>query len=417
MSSTSSVRTVVIILLGSALVFTGNGLLQTMLPMRADLEHFSTAMIGLQGTAYFGGFIAGCILGPALIKNVGHIRAFAGVVAILAAVILVFPIWVDAYVWVGLRLLTGVSVAVTIMSLESWLNDQATNENRGRMLSVYFIVTNAGWIAGQLAVNLSGLQGATLFILVTVMVCLSVAPIALTPTKEPTPVPDARLDLRGLFALSLVGTAGCFLVGAAEGAFWTLGPVFGQQRGMSVFEVTLLMGAFVLGGTLSQWPIGRLSDDHDRRIVILPVTLATVVTGLIIAFTGQLDFIPLLVLAVLHGALMIPIYSLCLAHVNDSAPADRFVQVSGGLLLIYAAGAALGPLAAAPLMDRYGPGGLFMFISAVLGLFGIVIICRMLAVQRLTRAYPDRYALVTKTTQSIYEMEEHEMEEHETKEQ
>jgi MFS family permease len=411
MSSTSSVRTVVIILLGSVLVFTGNGLLQTMLPMRADLEHFSTAIIGLQGTAYFGGFIAGCILGPALIKNVGHIRAFAGVVAILAAVILVFPIWVDAYVWVGLRLLTGVSVAVTIMSLESWLNDQATNENRGRMLSVYFIVTNAGWIAGQLAVNLSGLQGATLFILVTVMVCLSVAPIALTPTKEPTPVPDARLDLRGLFSLSLVGTAGCFLVGAAEGAFWTLGPVFGQQRGMSVFEVTLLMGAFVLGGTLSQWPIGRLSDDHDRRIVILPVTLATVVTGLIIAFTGQLDFIPLLVLAVLHGALMIPIYSLCLAHVNDSAPSDRFVQVSGGLLLIYAAGAALGPLAAAPLMDRYGPGGLFMFISAVLALFGVVIIFRMLAVQRLTRAYPDRYALVTKTTQTIYEMEEQEMEE------
>jgi len=407
MNSASSVRTVAIILLGAALVFTGNGLLQTMLPMRADLEHFSTAMIGLQGTAYFGGFITGCVLGPALIKNVGHIRAFAGVVAILAAVILIFPIWVDPYVWVGLRLLTGACLAVTVMALESWLNDQATNENRGRMLSIYFIVSNAGWIAGQLAVNLSGLQGATLFILVTVMVCLSVAPVVLTPTKEPTPVPDARLDLRGLFALSLVGTIGCFLVGTAEGAFWTLGPVFGQQRGMTVFEVTLLMGAFVLGGTLSQWPIGRLSDNHDRRVVILPVVLATVVTGLTIAVTGTLDFSPMIGLAVLHGALMIPIYSLCLAHVNDSAPSDRFVQVSGGLLLIYSAGAALGPLAAAPLMDRYGPGGLFMFISAVLTLFGIVVIVRILAVRRLTRAYPDRYALVTKTTQSIYEMEEH----------
>jgi MFS family permease len=131
------------------------------------------------------------------------------------------------------------------------------------------------------------------------------------------------------------------------------------------------------------------------------------VTGLTIAVTGTLDFSPMIGLAVLHGALMIPIYSLCLAHVNDSAPSDRFVQVSGGLLLIYSAGAALGPLAAAPLMDRYGPGGLFMFISAVLALFGIVVIVRILAVRRLTRAYPDRYALVTKTTQSIYEMEEH----------
>jgi MFS family permease len=406
MSTGSSGRTIAIILLGAGLVFTGNGLLQTMLPMRADLEHFSTAMIGLQGTAYFGGFIAGCVLGPGLIKNVGHIRAFAGVVAILAALILLFPIWVQAHAWIGLRLLSGACLAVTFMSLESWLNDQATNENRGRVLSVYFIVTNAGWIAGQLAVNLSSLLGATLFILAAVSVCLSVAPVALTPTKEPTPVPDARLDLRGLLALSLVGTAGCFLVGMAEGAFWTLGPVFGQQRGMAVFEVTLLMGAFVLGGTLSQWPVGRLSDDHDRRIVILPVAIAAVLTGLTIAFTGDLDFIPILALAIVHGALMIPIYSLCLAHVNDSAPPERFVHVSGGLLLIYSSGAALGPLAAAPMMERYGPGGLFMFISAVLALFGIVIVYRLLAARRLTRAYPGRYAPVPKTTQSIYEMED-----------
>jgi MFS family permease len=406
MRTGQSGRTIAIILLSAGLVFTGNGLLQTMLPMRADLEHFSTAMIGLQGTAYFGGFIAGCVLGPGLIKNVGHIRAFAGVVAILAALILLFPIWVQAHAWVSLRMLTGACLAVTFMSLESWLNDQATNQNRGRLLSVYFIVTNAGWIAGQLAVNLSGLLGATLFILAAVAVCLSVAPVALTPTKEPTPVPDARLDLRGLLVLSLVGTAGCFLVGMAEGAFWTLGPVFGQQRGMAVFEVTLLMGAFVLGGTLSQWPVGRLSDDHDRRIVILPVAIAAVLTGLTIAFTGDLDFIPILALAIVHGALMIPIYSLCLAHVNDSAPPERFVHVSGGLLLIYSSGAALGPLAAAPMMERYGPGGLFMFISAVLALFGIVIIYRLLAARRLTRAYPGRYAPVPKTTQSIYEMEE-----------
>ncbi len=227
----------------------------------------------------------------------------------------------------------------------------------------------------------------------------------MTPTREPTPIPDARLDLPGLVKLSLAGTAGCFLVGLAEGAFWTLGPVFGQQRGMVVFEVTLLMGAFVLGGTLSQWPIGRISDDHDRRVVILPVALATVVTGLLIAYLGNLSAGPTIALAVVHGALMLPIYALCLAHVNDSAPADRFVQVSSGLLLIYSSGAALGPLAAAPLMDRLGPGGLFVFVSAVLGLFGLLIGYRLIAARRLIRLYPARYRTAMKTTQSIYEIE------------
>jgi len=401
----SAIRTIAVILLSAGLVFVGNGLLQTMLPMRAELEGFSTGMTGFLGTAYFLGFLAGCVLGPGLIKAVGHIRAFAGVVALLAALILILPVWVHPWAWAGLRALTGICLAITFLVIESWLNDQATNDNRGRLISLYIIVTNAGWIAGQLAVNLSDLLGMTLFILVTIAICVAVAPVALTPTREPTPVPDARLDLRGLFGLSMVGTIGCFLVGTAEGAFWSLGPVFGQQRGLAVFEVTLLMGAFVLGGTLSQWPIGQLSDNHDRRWVLLPVVSATVVTGLAIAAAGTLGFSATLVLAAAHGALMIPIYSICLAHVNDRAPAEKFVQVSGGLLLIYAAGAALGPMLAAPLMERAGPGGLFVFVSGVLGLFALLIGYRLVSAGRLARAYPGRYAPAPRTSQSIYEME------------
>ena len=398
-------RTIAIILISSGLVFAGSGLLQTMLPMRAELADFSTAMIGVLGTAYFAGFIGGCILGPRLIKNVGHIRAYSGVVALLAALCILFPIWIDPYFWAGIRFLNGVCLAITIMALESWLNDQASNETRGRILSLYIIISNSGWIAGQLGINLSNLLGTTLFILVTVAVCLSVAPVALTPTREPEPVPDARLDLKGLFGLSPVGVIGCFLVGTAEGAFWSLAPVFGQQRGLEVLDVTLLMGAFVLGGTLSQWPIGRVSDNNDRRIVILPVALATVISGLAIAALGNLTTVPTLALALVHGALMIPIYSLCIAHVNDSAPTDRFVQVSGGLLLVYSAGAALGPLAAAPLMEGFGPGGLFVFISGVLGTFGAVIVVRLFFARGLTRKYPGRYAPSPRTTQSVYELE------------
>ena len=405
MTAGSPQRTIAIILLSSGLVFAGSGLLQTMLPMRAELADFSTSMIGVLGTAYFAGFIGGCILGPRLIKNVGHIRAYSGVVALLAALCILFPLWIDPYFWAGIRFLNGVCLAITIMALESWLNDQASNETRGRILSLYIIISNSGWIAGQLGINLSSLVGTTLFILVTVAVCLSVAPVALTPTREPEPVPDARLDLKALFSLSPVGVIGCFLVGTAEGAFWSLAPVFGQQRGLEVLEVTLLMGAFVLGGTLSQWPIGRVSDDHDRRIVILPVALATVISGLAIAALGSLATGPTLALALVHGALMIPIYSLCIAHVNDSAPTERFVQVSGGLLLVYSAGAALGPLAAAPLMEEFGPGGLFVFISAVLGVFGAVIALRLYFAREPTRQYPGRYAPSPRTTQSVYELE------------
>ncbi|MBK0398172.1 MFS transporter [Limibaculum sp. M0105] len=405
MTSHFTGRTIAVILLSTGLIFVGNGMFQTMLPMRAEREGFSTGLIGFLGSAYFAGFIAGCVIGPPLIRAVGHIRAYAGIVAILAAIVLLFPVWVAALPWLALRFLTGICLAIAVMVVESWLNDQTTNAMRGRILSVYIIVTNVGWISGQLGVNLADLLGATLFILVAVAVCLSVAPVALTPTREPEPVPRAGLDIRALFGLSPVGTIGCFLVGMIEGAFWTLGPLFGQLRGFGVFEITLLMGVFVLGGTLTQWPIGLLSDRFDRRLVILPVVIATAISGLALASVEEVGLWAMLALGLAHGGLMIPIYSLCVAHVNDGAAADRFVQVSGGLLLIYSIGAALGPVLAAPLMDRLGAGWLFVFISIVLGCFAAVVLWRLGVARRRILPHRGRFAPVPRTTQSIYEFE------------
>lgn len=398
-------RTIGVILFGSCLVMAGGGLLQTMLPMRAGVEGFSTAGIGLLGTAYFAGIIAGCVLGPGLIAHVGHIRAHAGTVCLLTVLTLMLPLWTEAPVWIWLRFLSGICLAIVFMNLESWLNEQASNANRGRILSLYIIVSNLGWVTGQLGINLAELQSVVLFLIPTMAVCLSAAVISLTPAQEPSAIPDARLDLRALFRLSPAATTGCFLVGAAEGAFWSLAPLFGQQSGMSIFETTLLMGAFVLGGTLSQWPLGRLSDHHDRRLVMLPAVAMAAVTGIGLALVRDLGSGPTLSLALIHGALMLPIYPLCIAHVNDQTPVARMVQVSGGLLLIYSIGAAAGPLAAAAWMERAGGEALFYTISILLGLFALMILYRLVAGRIVLRRYAGPFSLASRTTQAAYEIE------------
>lgn len=404
-SPTTSWVSIVTILTCAGLLFAGNGLFQTLLPIRAGQEGYSTSLIGLLGTAYFGGFAVGCFVGPKLIMAVGHVRAFAGLTALLTAALLAFPLYVDVVFWGMMRFASGVCVAVLYIVVESWLNDTSTNANRGRVLSAYIIVTNIVTMAGQLMVNFYDTRDTGLFLLVAILICLSIVPLTLTPTPTPTPIPSARLNLRKLYSVSPAGVVGCLLAGMAEGAFWSLGPVFAQGRGMITADIALLMAAFVFGGTLSQWPLGWVSDKIDRRIVIAALSFGTVLSGLAIGFDVLPAKLQTLSLAVVHGALMIPIYALCISHANDNVPNSRMVETSGGLLLAFSIGATIGPLAASLFMGGGRAGGLFLFIGLVLFLLGVFAVFRLAVDTRQQSKAKGHYAATSAASPAVFPQE------------
>ncbi len=399
-------RSIILLITCSAILFLGNGLLVTLLPVRANLEGFSTTAIGFIGTALYAGFIVGCVIGPRVVRLVGHVRCFAGFAALAALGSLLYPLVISAPVWGVLRFLTGICFAILYMSVESWLNEESSNDNRGRVLSAYIIITNVVTIGGLLMLNLYPPDNAALFSLVAILVCLSLVPLVLTPAPTPIPIEDASIDLPGLFRLSPVGVVGCLLVGLVEGAFWSLGPEFAHGQGMSIPQITLFMSMFVVGGTLSQWPLGRASDRLDRRLVIAFCCLGAMGTGLTITFLPLDSKIIALVLAAVHGGFMIPIYALCLAHANDYADTEKLVQTSSGLLLVYALGAVAGPMMVAPLMEKYSLSVLFLSIVVILGLLSAFCIYRMAV--RPVAAADDRadFVPVPKTTHSVYTLEQ-----------
>jgi len=399
-------RAIFTVLLCAGLLLAGNGLFQTLMPLRADQEGFSTTLIGLLGTAYFGGYVIGCWVGPRFIMSVGHVRSFAGAAAALTVLGLAFPLLIEPYFWAALRVLTGFNLAILFIVVESWLNDASTNDNRGRILSTYIIVANLVTMAGQLGVNIYDTRGNVLFTVVAMLVAASIVPLTLTPTTVPKPIPSARLNLPFLFRVSPAGAVGCLLVGAAEGAFWSLGPVFAQKRGMATVDVTLLMAAFVLGGTLSQWPLGWLSDKIDRRLVIAATSMGAVVTGLTLASAAPTGLNAVLTLAACHGALMVPLYALCLSHANDQAPNNRMVEISSGLLLVYSLGASVGPMIAARMMENGHSGRLFLFVAATLGALGLFVILRLFQGSQGIRGERMDFVPVPKTSQSVYSLEE-----------
>ncbi len=374
-------KAVAALLLGIGLMNLGNSLLGISLPLRMEAAQYSTLITGVIMAAYFGGLLVGSIYGRRLIGAVGHIRAFAGLAAVMAAVALVHPLLFNAATWGLLRFISGFCVAGLFAALESWLNERSDNTTRGQVLGIYMIVNYVAIVLGQLMVNLWDLVGMEGFMVASLLVSLSLVPVVLARVEAPDLSESKPLSLRQLYAISPLAPVGACVAGATMGAYFGLGPVVARQVGFEVFQVSVFMGSVIIGGMLSQWPMGRISDRFDRRTVLLVVlTLALLVSaGGIGAGTFADPFPPLMVVGVLLGVTMTTIYPICVAQAFDYLDRDRYVAASSGLLLSYGIGSTAGPILGALAMDSMGPYGFFAYIAACMAVFAAFVLYRMLA--------------------------------------
>jgi MFS family permease len=347
------------LLLSVAILVMGNGLQQTLLPVRASLESFDALEIGLMGSAYYLGFVLGCVRGGRLIQRVGHIRAFTALAAIASTVALVHALSVQPYMWTLMRALTGFCFAGLYLVIESWLNDKADNTNRGFVMGVYTMVNLSVIVAGQMMLTLADPQQFPLFALASILVSIAAVPVALTASPQPAPLAEARLRPIRLYRLSPVGVVGVLLVGVTNGAFWALGPAYAAGIGAGTNEIAIFMSIAVMGGALAQWPVGRLSDRFDRRFVLMGGCVLGIAAALGLVLVGGAGGWPLAALACLFGAAALPLYAICVAHAFDFVERKDLVEAASGLLLANGAGSVIGPMIAAAAMREAGPAGLF----------------------------------------------------------
>lgn len=353
------------LLLSVAVLLTGGGLLGTLLPVRASLEAFQALEIGLMGSAYYLGFVLGCLRGARLIMRVGHIRAFTTLSAIASTAALLHALWIEPYVWALLRALTGFCFAGLYLVIESWLNDKADNTNRGFVMGFYTMVNLTMMAAGQMMLTLAPPQQFPLFAIAAILVSLAAVPVALTISPQPAPLAEARLRPVRLYRLSPVGVIGVFLVGLANGAFWALGPAYAAGIGADTDQIAIFMSIAVMGGALAQWPVGRLSDRFDRRYVLIANCVLAMLGATGLALFGGSGGWLLSIFACLFGAAALPLYAICAAHAFDFVERGDLVEASSGLLLANGIGSVIGPLTAATLMQPDRPFGLFAYTAAV----------------------------------------------------
>ena len=362
------------LLISAAILLAGGGLLGTLVAVSAELNGFPLVAIGFLTSAYFTGFMAGCLTTPYLVKRVGHVRVFAALSSLVAACALMHMLLINVPSWAVLRVLTGFSFAGLYMLIESWINEQSPNDKRGQVLSIYRMVDLAAITVGQFLLTLADPQEFVLFSLVAILISLAVFPISISTSKAPMAVTSTKLNIKKLMKVSPLAVIGCLVVGLSSGAFWGVAPVFVKQLGHPIFMVSLFMSVVIFSGAVMQWPMGWLSDKIGRRKVLIMASLGGVASGVFLWTLAPQSVAFLLTGVALYGMFAMQIFGMAAAHANDYAQPDEFVSVSGGLLLIYGIGSVIGPSIAPIAMSFAGPSALFAytaFMQGLLALYGL----------------------------------------------
>ena len=355
----------------------GDGLQGSLLAVRSDQEGFSATVTGLVMSSFYVGFLLGSIMTPKITAQVGHIRVFAAFAALASAAILIHAVFIQVPIWIALRFISGFCFAGLYIVAESWLNDRATNETRGKLLSLYMIVSYLGFGAGQLLLNLAEPTEFLLFILTSVLISVAVVPLLLSAGSPPAFLESVNISLRDLFRLTPLGITSMFVDGLVTATFFSLGPVYGQRIGLDVENISYFMAAAVVGTIIFQGPVGALSDRFDRRIVLTVITILAALAAVICVPLSQESNLMLFLSVGLFGGLALPLYSICIAYTNDHLHPSQMVAASGGLVLTGGLGAVLGPVLVASLMDQFGEQSFFWSMAGILGLMGLFALYRM----------------------------------------
>jgi MFS family permease len=372
---------------GFAILITAHGFQGNLLQVRSVIEDFSFITTGIIMSGYYLGYFVGANMIPNLVSKVGHIRVFAAFASMASMSILIHAIFVDPVVWTIGRFLTGYSLIGVYIVVESWLNDRATNRNRGGVLSIYMFITFIGLAIGTLLLNFNKPEQFEPFILISLLFSIALVPILLVKRSAPKFKKINFMKIKQLYKISPFGTFSMFCTGLIHSAIFGVGAVYAATLNFTIFEISLFLFLITISGAFFQFPIGYFSDKQDRRIILITCTFVSVAFCILSVLTSGtslekmylasslgINKILFLIFITFYAGFALPMFTLNLAYVNDFIEKERFVAAGAGLQIIFGIGAMGGPLLCSIFMSTFGPNGFFVFLGIfhlLIGLFGL----------------------------------------------
>jgi MFS family permease len=366
------IKTFLPLFIATVFLTMGSGLMSSLLSINMRLQDYGDQVIGLVMSGNYLGILIGVYFGQRIVQKVGHIRGFAVFAAITTAVSLTHGLYMSAWLWGLLRILNGLCVTGLFMVLESWLNEKVEPVFRGRLLSIYMVLVYFGLGSGQFLLNVSDVQGQTIFMIAAILFALCLIPISITGAVKPQPLEVPRYNFVKLFQLAPLSMVAVFIGGLINSSFYALAPMVTLDMGLTVPQVSLYMSLTIWAGLLFQFPVGFFSDRLDRLTVLYSLGFLACLVSICIIVLGRLNLGLLYALTICFG-IVFSTYTVAMARAQDNIDKKEIVPVSAALILFFGIGACFGPITSSLVVSKLGPFGLYYFTAFCGGGLGLVV--------------------------------------------
>lgn len=342
----------------------GNGFSATYMATILAHQHTSSILIGLMSSSLYAGLVIGSFRIEKLIARIAHIRSYATFASVITVISLLNGLYVNVYFWIVLRFFTGIAVAGVFIVIESWLLSYTEEKTRGQVLSFYMVTFYAAQSLGQLFLKYESSNVLFFFSFIAMSSSLSVLPLAMTKVDTPNFSEPSTLGLKNLYKRCASGLYACFIGGLVLGGIYGLLPVFLLKLFKSQDAVALYMFAVIFGGMFFQYPIGKMSDLIERRIVLIVISIASIFISAGILFFINYHY-TFFILCTLFGGFTFTLYPVSISHACDSLSSKDILAGIQTLLLTYSIGAMIGPVLASLFM-KIQLWGLFIYFMSLL---------------------------------------------------
>ncbi len=395
-------RNVASLILAVMLLQAASGILSVSTPLALNYMGASSLGVGMVAAVFSAGFMIGAWFAPDIVRQIGHIRAYSAAAAIYASGILAMGLAFDPVAWGIFRLFQGGASAIMFTSAESWIADSTPRSKRGGVMGLYQLMLKIALSCGPLLIVEHSAEDIRPFIWAGLLMTLALVPLCATRRAQPM-LPDREaLSLAGIFKIPPAALVGSIVAGVCNTGVTSQLPLYAKdlQPGAAGASAATLYIAAMLGGTITQWPAGLISDRIDRRFVV--ATLAAIALGACIALymtAGKVSFSITVMLSALWGAGALSFYSVSASHATDRTESGQITQVMSGMLFIWAGGSVLGPLITGVVADTQAgqPG---VFAAVAIGYFALMTanLWRLFAKDRPEAAHRQPFVPVSSTS-------------------